>query len=391
MMNKKNVIIRAPLLTYSGYGTHSRQIFKWLLSRDDFEINTQIVPWGITPWMINPSLEGGLVEQIMSCSIPMKSKEKFDISFQVILPNEWDPNLAFFNVGISACVETDICNPEWVECCNRMSAIIVPSVHTKKTLENSGKLRVPIMVIAEAYYDAIALKDLPPSKLELSTDFNFLLFGQLTGNNPENDRKNTFYAVKWLCETFHNDPEVGVIIKTNSGTNTSIDRMVTKRVLKQLINEVRKGPYPRVHFLHGAMTPHEIASLYRHPKIKALVSLTRGEGFGLPLLEAATSGLPIIATNWSAHTEFLCKGKWIKLDYDLCEIPDTRIDNNIFMAGSKWANPKEQSVKSALRKFRHSPRLPHTWAKNLSNKLKETNSITAVMRNYDEAVGDILR
>ena len=48
-----------------------------------------------------------------------------------------------------------------------------------------------------------------------------------------------------------------------------------------------------------------MANLYAHPKIKAYVSLTHGEGYGLPLFEAAYHGIPIIAPDWSGHLDFL--------------------------------------------------------------------------------------
>jgi len=57
---KKSVVIRAPLLTKSGYGVHSRQIFKYLLGRSDLEIYTNPVPWGITPWSVDASDDNGL-------------------------------------------------------------------------------------------------------------------------------------------------------------------------------------------------------------------------------------------------------------------------------------------------------------------------------------------
>ena len=383
------MVIRAPLLSKSGYGVHSRQVFQYLLSQPNIEVKTQIVPWGITPWSVNPDSYSGLAGEAERRS--SGEGEKFDVSFQVQLPNEWDPNLAYLNVGVTAGVETDKCNPLWTSVhCSKMNHVIVPSQHTKITLQESGVTQTPIHVVPEAYFPEL-LNEPKDLDLKLDTSFNFLTVGVLTGLTPDTDRKNLFYLIKWFVEAFKEDDDVGLIIKTNRGRETAIDRSVTERMIKQVLAEVGHRGLPKIYFLHGIMSRDDMNSLYRDDKVKAFVSATRGEGFGLPFLEASVAELPVIATNWSAHTEFLCKGKWIKLDYDLCEIPPDRVDNNIFMAGAKWANPKEKSVKSALRKFRHSPRLPHTWAKDLSNKLKETNSITAIMRNYDEAVGDILR
>jgi hypothetical protein len=149
----KKVILRAPLLSYSGYGNHSRQVFKWLMTHNDIEVITQIVPWGITSWMINPEMEGGLIGEIMQRSGPLEARG--DISIQVQLPNEWDPSVGKKNIGISAFVETDICNPAWLECCDKMDEVVVPSTFVKRTIENTGQTKTRIHVIPESYYDSI--------------------------------------------------------------------------------------------------------------------------------------------------------------------------------------------------------------------------------------------
>jgi glycosyltransferase involved in cell wall biosynthesis len=177
------------------------------------------------------------------------------------------------------------------------------------------------------------------------------LFGQLTGNNPHNDRKNILFTIKWLCESFKDDPEVGIILKTNSGRNTKIDRNLVMKVLSSVLAEVRKGPYPKLHFLHGEMNDFEVANLYRNPSVKALVSLTRGEGYGLPILEAAASGLPVITTNWSGQLDFLQHTKFIGIDYSLVNLHPSRVDNKIFVQGSRWAEPNENDFKKKILKY----------------------------------------
>ena len=121
------VLLRAPVLTVSGYGIHSRQIFKWLESRDDIELYVQPLNWGNTTWMINPDMEDNLIKRIMDCSKEFSGK--YDMSFQVQLPDEWDPSIAIKNIGISAVVETDRCNPDWIKCIDKMDAVIVPTDH----------------------------------------------------------------------------------------------------------------------------------------------------------------------------------------------------------------------------------------------------------------------
>lgn len=381
---KKLVLIRGPLLTISGYGVHARQVFRWLESLPNIDLRSNITPWGITSWIVNPDFEKGIAGRIMkssSGSLPQKP----DVTFQVQLPNEWDPSLGVFNVGVTAAVETDICNPGWVDCCNKMQAIIVPSQHTANVIRRSGKLKVPLYVVGEAFIDE-CLESTSFIDLNIDTNFNFLLIGQLTDHNPFLDRKNMMFTLKWLCEEFAGDQNVGIVIKTNSGRGTKMDKQITKRVLDTALKEMRKGLFPRVHFLHGHLEHSEVAGLYKHPKIKALASATRGEGFGLPLLEAAASGLPVIATDWSAHKDFLDLGKWLKVECVVSELPKQRIDGNIFVSGAKWAEPDEISFKRAARSLLTDHKLHKQNALELAQRVSQKFSIGSIMADYSKAL-----
>ena len=381
----KKVLLRGPVLTQSGYGVHCRQIARWLLSKNNIDLKFQATPWGDTPWLVNPDYQGGLVGRIMDRTVD-PTGTKFDVSVQLQLPNEWDPNIASYNVGVSALVETDKCNPAWVSAANRMDRVIVPSKHAADCLTASGEVTKPLSVIPESFSDSV----LVPQKTDIfdfSTSFNFLLFGQLTGNSPVNDRKNIYNTVKWFCETFANDPEVGLVIKTNSGRNTMIDQKVVTGILSSIIHQCRRGAFPRIHLLHGELSDDEVAALYRHPKIKAYISLTRGEGYGLPTLEAAASGLPVIATGWSGHMDYLNVGKFINVGYRLVDVHPSRIDGSIFVKGSKWAEPSEDDFKKRISKFRTNSDVPKQWALDLESKLSKTHDFESIARQYDELLG----
>lgn len=382
----KNVLVRGPLLSESGYGNHSRQIFRWLLNKHpDLNITVQILPWGTTSWHVNPDAEGGLIGEIMKRTGDLN--QKFDVSFQVQLPNEWDPNLASFNIGVSAVVEADRCNPKWIASCNLMNYVVVPSTYCEKTLRSTGDVKTPIFVIPESFTPEVL--ESHNIEQDFETSFNFLVVGTITGNNPLNDRKNIFFTVKWLCEEFANDPDVGIVLKTNVGRGTRLDWPGVENILKQVVAEVRKGPFPKIHIIHGIMSNGEIAGLYRHPSVKALVTATRGEGFGLPILEAAASALPVIATEQSGHMDFMRHGKFTKLEYDLTPIHQSRCDENIWMPGSKWAEVREADFKKKVRKFKSSSEVPKEWAQELSKKLRQTHSPSAIDDCYENSIGKL--
>lgn len=390
----KRIILRAPLLCVAGYGVHARQVARWLLDKQKENPNIHVtmdpVSWGDTPWIVDPQAEDGLIQEIIQRCIK-SDKDSYDVSFQLQLPNEWNPFLADKNIGMTAGVEADKCNPSWVESCNRMDMVIVPSEFTKKVLTSSGNICVPVVVVPESYPDELIANSAESTlNLGIETDFNFLIFGQITGNNVDNDRKNIAYTLKWICEEFEGNPDVGVVIKTNIGRQSVLDRTGTTSMLSQILMQVKKSSKgPKIYLLHGAMNDKEIAGLYTHPKIKALVSLTRGEGFGLPLLEAAVCGLPVIATDWSAHTEFLNKGKFIKVDYSLAEIDKTRRDGNVWMPNAKWAQPKEDDAKRKLKRFYTSSSLPREWASDLKKTLSKEYSFESISKAYNTATKDL--
>src|SRR3990167_2173374 len=393
----KSIIIRGPLTVNSGYSTHARQVFKFLLSKENLDVKCQLTPWGNCSWNLNSNDFGGLIGEAMSRSIPNNLSQKADVAISVILPNEFDTSIAHFNIGITAGVETDICNPQWIDHLNKMNLIIVPSNHTKQTFERTAEkyhklITTQIKVVPESFPNELLNPEIKPLDLNLKTSFNYLSVAQITGNNPQNDRKNLFFTIKWFCEVFKNDPDVGVIIKTNTGRNSVKDRMNTEAILKKLTQEIGKKEFPRIYLLHGYMTDAEMAGLYNHPSVKCFISLTRGEGFGLPILEASASGLPIIATNYSGHLDFMNKGKFIKVNYELSPIHESLLSNkNIFSSKeARWANPIEEDAKMKMEKFRHRSTLPQEWAKELKQIIQKEYNINNIIKLYDEAFSGIL-
>ena len=376
-----SVIIRGPLLSQSGYGVHSRPVFKWLLSKGH-EVSCQVLPWGITPWYLNPEDLDGLVGEIMKRT--GQPSQKFDYSYQIQLPDEWDTSLATKNFGITAAVETNFCNTSWAQACNNMDGVIVPSNFTASVLKNSGELTTKVHVIPESFPTYFEREAKDTKFLKSSSKRNFLLFGQLTAPTPEFDRKNTFNAIKWFCEEFKGRKDVGLVIKTNMGTNSTLDKAVTIRSLQKVLDTVREGKFPKVTLIHGNMNDKDLFKLYCDKSLIGLISATRGEGYGLPMIEAAAAGLPVIATDWSGHKTFLQDGCWLPVKHTMTKVPEGKADGSIFMKGSMWADPDEASFRSCLKKLYNKRSNFKQACSRKRESLIRQFSQSAVEKLYDE-------
>tara|TARA_R110002073_G_scaffold251351_1_gene413961 strand:+ start:1266 stop:2546 length:1281 start_codon:yes stop_codon:yes gene_type:complete len=368
---RKKILVRAPVLTRSGYGEHGRLVCRALRSREDiFDIYVLPIPWGQTGWIAENNEEREwLDERIKETAVYGQSGGQFDISVQVTIPNEWQ-KMAPINVGVTAGIESDMVAPVWLEQANMMDNVITISEHSKKSYAEASyqgqhaetgqqmilKCNSPIDIV---HYPAKIFKDLPELDMKFDYDFNYLVVVQ---NGP---RKNLENTIKWFVEE-NIDQEVGLVVKTFIKNNSIVDRTDTERLVKKMLKD-----YPerkcKVYLLHGDMSDEEMHSLYAHPNIKCLISLSHGEGFGLPIFEAAYSALPVIAPGWSGHCDFLYaphqddgkkkkkKGKkpyFAEVEYSIDHIPDFAVWEGVLVKESKWCYPREGSYKMRLRQVR---------------------------------------
>ena len=355
---RKSILLKGPLLTRSGYGEQTRFALRALQSRQDlFDIYIQPLQWGATSWIAFNDDERAWIDQTIERTIGyIQNGGKFDMSLQVTIPNEWQ-KLATENIGYTAGIETTMVAPVWLQKANEeVDNIIVVSSHSMNVFKNTValaknnqtneefeyRLNTPINFVG---YPVKEYEELPDLDLDLTSEFNFLSIAQFGA------RKNLDNTLKWFLEEFH-DEDVGLVLKTNMAKNCYMDRKVTFNNIKNIVNKFPKRKC-KVHLLHGDMTDEEIHALYKHPKISALLSLPHGEGFGLPIFEAAYSGLPVIATGWSGQLDFLVnenkKDCFYNVSYDLNQIQKKVVWDGVLIPESLWAYPREQSAKEKMR------------------------------------------
>jgi len=348
---RKKVIVVGPALTQSGYGEHTRFLLRSLKRREDvFDIYLHNVNWGRTNWLFEDDDERKWIDFLLQKTVHhAQQQETFDMSIQVTIPNEWKA-MAPINIGVTAGIETTKVSPQWIEKSWGMNKIITISQHSKQVYENTSyeatrnengekfiaRCTTPIDIV---HYPVKNLEKVDLG-IELDYDFNFLTVAQW------GPRKNLENTIKWFIDEFK-DKEVGLIVKTNFAKNCLLDKRLTTHRLRQLIADNGDNKC-KIYLLHGYMSDAEINSLYGHPGIKALLSATHGEGFGLPLFEAAYNGLPIVAPAWSGHVDFLFipkKGKngkiknkamFSKVDYTLAPVPQEAVWAGVLQANSMW-------------------------------------------------------
>ena len=353
---KQTLVISCPATSRSGYGDHARDLIRSLIAMDRFDIKILDQRWGICPRDVK--LESALSDILLPVGTPLETRP--DIWIQVTVPNEFQPIGTRCNIGITAGIETDRIEHTWIEGCNRMDMIIVPSMHSKQTIEmseyhakdNTGKIiktakvEKPVHVLFEGLntdiFDKTEKAQLPISIVEtldeIKEEFCFLTVGHWLQGAPGHDRKDIGSTIHTFIETFKNiQQKPALILKTSSATFSVSDREdMLKRInsIKQNIS-VDFSKLPNIYLLHGSLTDTEMNGLYNHPKVKAMVSFTHGEGFGRPLLEFSVTGKPTIASNWSGHTDFMGNFTF-KLPGQLKEIHESTIQENIMTKGAKW-------------------------------------------------------
>tara|TARA_R100001369_G_scaffold89365_1_gene126931 strand:+ start:34 stop:1368 length:1335 start_codon:yes stop_codon:yes gene_type:complete len=355
-MSKPVCLVTAPVATRSGYGAHSRDIVRALIKLNRYEVKIWNVRWGSCS--MNALNEGDpnddmIIDRILKT--PQLPKQP-EIHMHIVIPNEFQPS-GKFNIGITAGLEKTACPPKWLQGMNKMNMNIVPSKFVKDTMtsiafdiqndkskqvEGQLKIEKPIEVLFEGVDTNIFKKtkefskELVDEMKNVKENFNFLYVGHWLQGKLGHDRKDTGMLVKVFLETFKNiENAPGLIMKSSGATFSILDREDILNRINQ-IKDTIKGDLPNIYLLHGDFTDDEMNELNNHPKVKAHVNITHGEGFGRPLLEATISEKPVIASNWSGHVDFLPKGLAVLLGGGLENVPKDSFPEDMYVEGSQW-------------------------------------------------------
>lgn len=358
-------IISCPIDTYSGYGARSRDIVKAIIELDKYDVKVLPQRWGATPWgFIDNHPEWHFLQpHILPPGNHLPAKPK--IWAQISVPNEFQP-VGEYNIGFTAGIETTLCDGTWIEGLNRMDVNFVSSNHAKNIFKDLrfkkqdaqgndlGDLFVKKPI--EVLFEGIDLTKYFPSKEksiinlnEVKESFAYLFVGHWMQGDLGEDRKNVGMLVKTFYETFKDTKDAPALILKSSGAGASyLDRESILDKIHQIRNTVKAKTFPNIYLLHGEFTDKEINDLYNHKKIKAMVSLTKGEGFGRPLLEFSLVNKPIITTNWSGHLDFLDPKFTTLLPGKLTNVHSSAAVKGILLEEGQWFSVDVSSAAQSL-------------------------------------------
>tara|TARA_B110000902_G_C14236471_1_gene560845 strand:+ start:294 stop:1586 length:1293 start_codon:yes stop_codon:yes gene_type:complete len=390
-MSKPYIVVSCPLDTFSGYGSRARDIVRSLVDSEKYDVKVLSQRWGNTPYGFlkkdNPE-----DKKLLDCIIPAPLTRQPDVWIQITVPNEFQ-KIGKFSIGITAGIETDVCTPEFIEGCNRMDLVLASSNHTKSVfqktqydkkdkdgkLQGTVKLETPVEVLFEGV-DVNKYFHVPPGKLAktdlvtsldgIKEQFSFLFVGHWLQGTIGEDRKNVGLLIQTFLETFSNkSKQPALVLKTMKGPACLMDR---DEILSK-INAIRKGikgKLPNIYLLHGEVDDSDMNDLYNHPKIKAMISLTKGEGFGRPLLEFTQSKKPIIATNYSGHLDFLDAEFSSLIPGELKNVHESAVQEKLIIKESKWFSPDVKFTQLILKDYFNSYKSYETKGKQLGFRCK---------------------
>lgn len=391
---KQLCVISAPPSTYSGYGARSRDFIKavYELKKDEWEIIIIPQRWGNTNWgfLEDNEAEWGWMRKLF---VTQNITRQPDVWIQITVPNEFQP-VGKVNIGVTAGIETTVCDHSWIEGCNRMNVVFASSKHAKDVFVNSTfdqkdqqgnvirniKLEKPVEVLFEGAdlnkYFHIPENELPKTKLVHSLDqikdsFNYLFVGHWLQGDMGQDRKDVGMLIKTFLETFKGKKsKPGLILKTSTVTACIMDRDEILKRIDAIRNIVGGDDLPNIYLLHGDLEDADMNALYNHPKVKAMVSFTKGEGYGRPLAEFCLSKKPVIVSGWSAPLDFMSPEFSVLLPGQLTQVHPSAVVPNMILAESGWFTVDYKAASKALQEVYENYGKYEVMGKRQGHKIK---------------------
>ena len=239
--------------------------------------------------------------------------------------------------------ETDSLPPNWVARCNEMDELWVPSEFNRETFRRAG-VRVPLHLVPGGIDSNLYRPDVAPLRIRGLRGTVFLSVFEWRA------RKGWDVLLRAWADAFSASDDVTLLLRTHAKRIDATDepaRAVDDRIdafLRDACGRTRADVAPIV-ILGDDLPADAMPSLYTTADV--FVAPTRGEGWGRPFMEAMASGVPVIATRWSAHLEFMNDENSLLVDSDglvAAAAPDATV-----YCSQRWASPNVADLVSKLR------------------------------------------
>jgi hypothetical protein len=385
----RKVVIASPVATQSGYGHHAREIITNIIEQRGAEWDVKLVslPWGHTPMTYPIPVDWQLR------LIPLPLPEQPDVWIQISVPNELQP-IGKYNIGVTAGTEGDVCPEAWIDNLNAMQLVIVPTQFTKTVFENTAKAKgktitTNIQVIPEYFDETIYNNENVTETVDLdcvTESFAFLSVGHWLSGQIGEDRKNLSGLIHCFFDTYKNTKnQPALVLKTSGATYSIMDRMEIESKINQIRGMFGKAKLPNVYVVHGELSDAEMNALYNHPKVKAMITFTKGEGFGRPILEFCTTGKPLLAPIQTGPADFLKEEFIMEVKGGLTPIHPSA-QNEFLLGDAKWFTPDYRYASQLMKSVQKDYKEACIAAKRQRYFVNSTFTKTAVAAVYEQVL-----
>ena len=230
---------------------------------------------------------------------------------------------------------------DWVDACNRMDEVWVPSDHSTEAFACSGVARNKLYRVPPSVSVMGLDGSTPDADLPVRRGFHFLSFASMELCSGWD------VLLRAYTDAFRLEEDVCLFLVLDTGAISQ--REAERRVWAFVRHVLGLNPdrVPDIVLLPGEALGRRRIGLYQAANI--YVQASRGQKLGLYLMEAMASGLPVIATDRGDHTEFMDEGTAYPVRSNLVKVPVSALPESQHPDGYRWAEPSADHLGNLMR------------------------------------------
>lgn len=387
MSEKLKVLFKAPFQDFSGYSTVARKFILELYKLDIFDLYLEPIVWINSGNLTLDPADQTILDSLVEKSKNINHADTTLIHFSIATEFFGDQSPFKKSIGFTM-METDKTAQQWAFKCNQMDAIFVPSAFCMSAFMQSNIIK-PIRIIPFGIdFDAYTPEGSPLlDDSVITTKYNFLSVGQWI---QQGDRKNMLGTIRTFLNTFKDTPDVGLILKTYLVGAGTIDKISVDAQIQGIRQQMgfASDQGPKIYLVHGALSDEHMIQLYRNAD--SFILPTTGEAWGMPLMEAAAMGLPIITTGGTGAEAFLNPKYSIMLDYEWKPLGHIIHWPGVYEQYQQFTIPNlEEYARMVHRLYKHPDIAKENATKQREELIERDFSWTSAAKQLAEAITDL--